>query len=110
MSRTNTNQHVANWAAATGSPNESGSKRRDKGLAKAGNARVRRGLIQLAWRFLRFQRDSALAQWYRARTEGPQGARKTTMITALARKLLLALWRMVTTGTVPEGVVLRPVA
>jgi transposase len=101
---------VARYAGLTGSPDESGSKRRDKGLAKAGNARVRRGLIQLAWRFLRFQRDSALAQWYRARTEGPQGARKTTMITALARKLLLALWRMVTTGTVPEGVVLRPVA
>jgi transposase len=101
---------VARYAGLTGSPDESGSKRRDKGLAKAGNARVRRGLIQLAWRFLRFQRDSALAQWYRARTEGPQGARKTTMITALARKLLLALWRMVTTGSVPEGVVLRPVA
>jgi transposase len=101
---------VARYAGLTGSPDESGSKRRDKGLAKAGNARVRRGLIQLAWRFLRFQRDSALAQWYRARTEGPQGARKTTMITALARKLLLALWRMVTTGTVPEGVVLRLVA
>jgi transposase len=68
---------------------------------------VRRGLIQLAWRFLRFQRDSALAQWYRARTEGPKGRRKT-MIVALARKLLIALWRMVTTGIVPEGMVLRP--
>src|SRR3712207_3931339 len=52
---------VARYAGLTGSPEESGSKRRDKGLAKAGNARVRRGLIQLAWRFLRFQRDSALA-------------------------------------------------
>jgi len=57
-------------------------KRREKGLAKAGNARVRRGLIQLAWRFLMFQKDSALAQWYRTRTEGPSGARKTTMIVA----------------------------
>jgi len=98
---------VARYAGLTGSPDESGSKRREKGLAKAGNARVRRGLIQLAWRFLMFQKDSALACWYRARTKGPKGARKTTMIVALARKLLIALWRMVTTGVVPEGVVLR---
>jgi transposase len=97
---------VARYAGLTGSPDESGSKRRDKGLAKSGNARVRRGLIQLAWRFLRFQKESALAQWYRARTA--QGARKTTMIVALARKLLIALWRLVTTGEVPHGVVLRP--
>jgi transposase len=101
---------VARYAGLTGSPDESGSKRHEKGLAKAGNARVRRGLIQLAWRFLMFQKDSALAQWYRTRTEGPKGVRKTTMIVALARKLLIALWRMVTTGVVPEGVVLRPMA
>ena len=64
-------------------------------------------MIQLAWRFLMFQRDSVLAQWFRARTEGVKGARKTKMIVALARKLLIALWRMVTTGEVPQGVVLR---
>lgn len=98
---------VARYAGLTGAPNESGSRRREKGLAKAGNARVRRGLIQLAWRFLRFQKDSALAQWYRARTEGPAGARKTKMIVALARKLLIALWRMVTIGEIPVGVALR---
>ncbi len=101
---------VARYAGLTGSPDESGSKRREKGLAKSGNARVRRGLIQLAWRFLLFQKNSALAQWYRARTEGPKGVRKTTIIVALARKLLIALWRMVTTGEVPQGVVLRPAA
>jgi transposase len=100
---------VARYAGLTGSPDESGSKRREKGLAKAGNARVRRGLIQLAWRFLLFQKDSALAQWYRARSDGVKGVRKTVMIVALARKLLIALWRMVTTGEVPEGVRLRPV-
>ena len=103
-------QAVARYAGLTGSPDESGSKRREKGLARAGNARVRRGLIQLAWRFLMFQKDSALARWYRARTEGPKGARKTTMIVALARKLLIALWQMVTTGVVPEGFVLRQIA
>src|SRR5713101_4853127 len=101
---------VARYAGITGSPDESGAKRREKGLAKAGNARVRRGLIQLAWRFLIFQKGSALAQWYRARTDGTRGARRTTMIVALARKLLVALWRLVTTGEVPEGVVLRPAA
>jgi transposase len=101
---------VARYAGLTGSPDESGKRRREKGLAKAGNARVRRGLIQLAWRFLRFQKDSALAQWYRGRTECPKGARKTTMIVALARKLLIALWRMVTTGEILAGVALRPAA
>jgi transposase len=101
---------VARYAGITGSPDESGAKRRERGLAKAGNARVRRGLIQLAWRFLRFQNGSALAQWYYARTRGAAGKRKTTMIVALARKLLIALWRMVTTGEIPAGVALRPVA
>ena len=100
---------VARYAGLTGSPDESGVKRREKGLAKAGNARVRRGLIQLAWRFLRFQKESALGR-YRARTEGAAGKRKTTMIVALARKLLIALWRMVTTGEIPAGVALRAAA
>jgi transposase len=99
---------VARYVGLTGSPDESGKRRREKGLAKAGNPRARRGLIQLAWRFLRFQSGSALAQWYRARTDGPKGARKTTMIVALARKLLIALWRMVTIGDIPAGVALRP--
>ena len=71
---------------------------------------MRRGIIQLAWRFLMFQKDSALARWFKDRTSGAQGARKTTMIVALARKLLIALWRMVTAGVVPEGVVLRHLA
>ena len=98
---------VARYAGITGSPDESGRKRREKGLARAGNARVRRGMIQLAWRFLKFQKESALAQWYRERTaDGRRGARNT-MIVALARKLLIALWRMVTAGEVPAGVVMR---
>jgi transposase len=98
------------WGGLTGSPDESGAKRREKGLARAGNARVRRGMIQLAWRFLMFQKESALAQWYRARTADARGATRKTMIVALARKLLIALWQLVTTGAVPEGVVLRRAA
>jgi transposase len=97
---------VARYAGLTGAPDESGAKRREKGLARSGNARVRRGMIQLAWRFLMFQKDSALAQWFRSRTENARGTRKT-MIVALARKLLIALWRLVTTGEVPAGVALR---
>jgi transposase len=99
---------VARYAGLTGSPDESGAKRREKGLAKAGNARVRRGMVQLAWRFLLFQKDSALAQWYRARTADARGGTRKTLIVALARKLLIALWRFVATGEAPAGVVLRP--
>ncbi len=98
---------VARYAGLTGSPDESGRKRREKGLARSGNARVRRGMIQLAWRFLMFQKDSVLAQWFRTRTENARGTRKI-MIVALARKLLIALWRLVREGVVPDGVVLRP--
>jgi transposase len=98
---------VARYAGLTGSPDESGRRRREKGLTRSGNARVRRGMIQLAWRFLMFQKDSTLAQWFRARTESARGTRKT-MIVALARKLLIALWRLVREGVVPDGVVLRP--
>jgi len=101
---------VARYAGLTGAPDESGSRRREKGLAKAGNARVRRGMIQLAWRFLLHQKESALAQWYRARTADARGSTRKTLIVALARKLLIALWRMVTTGEAPTGVVLRPAA
>src|SRR6516164_8943471 len=95
-------------AGLTGAPDESGAKRREQGLAKAGNARVRRGMIQLAWRFLRFQKNSALAQWYQARTADHRGATRKTMIVALARKLLIALWRFVTIGEPLDGVTLRP--
>src|SRR5689334_8133993 len=69
---------VARYAGLTGSPDESGAQRREQGLARAGNARVRRGMIQLAWRFLMFQKESALALWYRARTaDSRSGTRKT---------------------------------
>ena len=100
---------VARFAGLTGSPDESGARRREKGLSKAGSARVRRGMIELAWRFLQHQRESALAVWFRSRVEAP-GARRKTMIVALARKLLVALWRLVHAGEVPRGVVLRQTA
>ena len=65
-------------------------------------------MVQLAWRFLMFQKDSALAQWFHLRTQNAPRTRKT-MIVALARKLLIALWRFVREGIVPEGLLLKPV-
>ncbi len=99
---------VARYAGLTGAPDESGKRRREKGLARAGNGRVRRGMIQLAWRFLIFQKESRLVRWFRARTADGRSTTRKTMIVALARKLLIALWRLVTTGEMTEGLKLRP--
>jgi transposase len=101
---------VARYAGLTGSPDESGARRRQKGLAKAGNARVRRGMVQLAWGFLKFQKNSALAKWYGERTVDACSGSRKIMVVALARKLPIALWKLVNTGEIPEGVVLRPEA
>ena len=99
---------VARYAGLTGSPDESGSKRREQGLAKAGNGRVRRGLIQLAWRLLTHQPQCELVKWYRERTVDGRAITRKVMIVAMARKLLLALWDYVTSGQVPAGMRLHP--
>jgi transposase len=99
---------VARYAGLTGAPDESGKRRREKGLARAGNSRVRRGMIQLAWRFLILQKHSRLAQWFRERTADGRSTTRKTMIVALARKLLIALWRLVTTGEMGEDIRFRP--
>jgi transposase len=101
---------VGRYAGLTGSPDESGKTRREQGLAKAGNWRVRHASLELAWRWLKWQKGSALAQWYRQRTAGGEAIVRKKMIVALARKLLIALWRCVTTGELPAGVVLKPAA
>jgi transposase len=101
---------LARYAGLTGAPDESGKKRRERGLAKAGNARVRRGMIELAWGHLVHQKASALTAWYRKRTSDARGGTRKTMIVALARKLLIALWRLVTTGETPASLLLRPAA
>ena len=99
---------VARYGGLTGSPDESGIKRRERGLARAGNARVRRSMIQLAWRWLMCQKTSALAQWYQARTAAAKPGLRKAMIVALTRKLLIDLWRYVAIGKVPAGAILRP--
>ena len=81
-----------------------------KGFMAFDEAAFKGGVIPLAWRFLRFQQNSALARWYQARTADRRAGTRKTMIVALARKLLIALWRFVTTGETLEGVVLRPAA
>jgi len=99
---------VARYGGLTGAPEQSGKRSREQGLTRTGSARVKRSMIQLAWRFLLFQPDSELVQWFASRTAtATRGVRKQ-MIVALARKLLVALWRMVNTGEVPKGVTLRP--
>jgi transposase len=99
---------IARYAGLTGSPDESGKRRRERGLARAGSARVRCSMIQFAWRFLRFQKNSALARWFAARTTDRRASTRKTMIVALARKLLIALWCLATRGEVPQGIILRP--
>jgi transposase len=80
---------------------------RDHSISRAGNPRARTTMIQLAWLWLRYQPDSALAMWFRERVGTLQGRTRRISIVAMARKLLIALWRYVETGVVPEGVVLR---
>jgi transposase len=71
---------VARYGGLTGAPNASGSTSKEKGLARSGNARVRRCMIQLAWRFLMFRKDSALAQWFHQRTANAPRTRKTMIV------------------------------
>ena len=99
---------LARYAGLTGAPDESGQRRRERGLAKAGNARVRRGMIELAWGHLVHQKGSPLSAWYRRRTADARRGVRKTMIVALARKLLIVLWRFATTGEMPACLLLRP--
>lgn len=99
---------LANFVGLTGTPFKSGGMDREQGIGKNGNARVRRIMMQLAWRWLRFQPDSALSRWFDDRTGGAKGRIRKVMIVAVARKLLIALWRYVETGEVPAGVRILP--
>lgn len=86
---------------------QSGETQRDRGITRAGNGHVRRMMVQLAWGWLRWQPSSALAQWYQRRFGGGGGRMRRIGIVALARKLLIALWRYVDAGVVPEGAVVK---
>jgi transposase len=102
-------REVAAYAGLTPSPYASGDRHRDQGISKAGNPLLRKVMVELAWLWLRYQPGSALARWFTERAGVVRGRiRKITAI-ALARKLLVALWRYLTTGLVPEGARLKAV-
>jgi transposase len=94
---------LASFVGLTGTPFNSGGMEREQGISKSGNPRVRRLLMQLTWRWLRFQPDSALSRWFDERTGGAKGRIRKIMAVALARKLLVALWHYVETGELPAG-------
>lgn len=89
-------------------PYASGGTHRELGISKAGSRRLRATAIQIAWAWLRFQPRSALAEWYTARFAGAGGRARRVGIVAVARKLLIALWRYLQTGAIPDGAVLKP--
>jgi transposase len=100
-------RQLASYAGLTPTPWMSGSIQREQGVSKAGNPRLRTTLIQLAWLWLRHQPQSALALWFKERVTRNGGRHKKTTIVALARKLLVALWKYVTAGVVIEGAVMK---
>ncbi len=100
-------REVASYFGLTPSPWQSGGIDRDQGISKAGNPRARCAAIELAWLWLRHQPDSKLTQEYRRRTLNAGKRIKRVAIVALARKLIVALWRYLTTGLVPEGAMLK---
>jgi transposase len=100
-------RQVASYAGLAPTPWQSGSVDREQGVSKAGNPRLRTTLIQLAWLWLRHQPQSALALWFKERVSRNGGRLKKTTIVALARKLLVALWKYVTAGVVIEGAVMK---
>ena len=100
-------RQVAAYAGLAPSPWQSGGVERDQGISKSGNRRLRHTMIELAWFWLRYQPDSALSRWFQARVGAGKGRVRRIAIVALARKLLVALWRYVTQGVVPEGAVFK---
>ena len=96
-------RELASWVGMTPTPWASGDTLRDQGIGRDGPAWIRAQLIQMAWRWVRYQPDSALSEWFEQRTAGARGRIRRVMIVALARKLLIALWRFSETGLAPTG-------
>ena len=100
-------RQLASFLGIAPMPYQSGGMDRDRSISRAGNPRARTTLIQLAWLWLRYQPGSALSDWFRGRVGTLQGRTRRIAIVAMARKLLIALWRYVETGVLPDGVELR---
>jgi len=101
-------RHVAAYVGLTPTPFQSGESNREQGIAKAGNPRLRRVMIEVAWMWLRHQPDSPLTKWFQARVGDARGRVRRVALVAVARKLLIMLWRYATTGLVPDGSRLSP--
>ena len=100
-------RQVGSFFGLTNSAYDSGTSHRDQGISKAGNRRARTLAVELAWLWLRYQPESELSRWFHARVGDLKGRIRRIAIVALARKLMIALWRYVTTGVVPTGAVSR---
>jgi transposase len=100
-------KQIGSYVGLTPSPFQSGSTSRDQGISRAGNAKARTTMIELAWLWLRHQPGSSLSVWFRERVGERKGRIKRIAIVAMARKLLIALWRYLETGLVPEGAALK---
>jgi transposase len=100
-------RQVAAYAGLAPTPWQSGSVRHEQGVSKSGNPRLRATMIQLAWLWLRHQPTSALSLWFKDRVKRDGGRRKKTTIVAMARKLLVALWKFASDGVVIEGAVMK---
>ena len=101
-------RQVGSCVGLTDTPYDSGASRRQQGISKAGNHRARTSAIELAWLWLRHQPDSELSRWFHERVGTAKGRIRKIAIVALARKLMVALWRYLETGLVPPGAEMRP--
>lgn len=101
-------RQVGGYFGLDGTPFDSGASRQEQGISKAGNSRARALAIELAWLWLRHQPDSDLSRWFFQRVGQARGKVRKIAIVALARKLMIALWRYLETGVVPTGAVLGP--
>jgi transposase len=99
-------RQIASYMGLAPAPYDSGDSRREQGINKAGNARARVAAVQMAWMWLRYQPQSDLAQWYYRRVGKLEGRVRRIMIIALARKLVIALWRYLETGQPPKGAII----
>jgi transposase len=98
---------VAALAGLTPTPYDSGGSQREQGISKAGNKRIRTMAVEIAWCWLRFQPQSKLSQWFNERFAGGGSRMRRIGIVALARKLLIALWRYLEHGVIPEGAIIK---
>jgi transposase len=100
-------RQLGSYVGFTPSPFQSGGMAREQGISKAGNGKARTTMVELAWLWLRYQPDSTLSIWFRERVGAVKGRIRRITIVALARKLLVALWRYLETGVIPQGAVLK---